>query len=181
MDMVAVSLAVGNADLHAKNLSLLHGPDHSVRLAPVYDLMSTTYCPRTSPEAAMAVNGRTGLADIGLEDLVEEAVSWGLSRRAVTGRMSELADGLPAAVEAAAGLTNPPGALADFVISNVARLWAAWAATPASGRRGGAPFCGASGGEPQEPAPVSVRSYRRADGTVVRSHPRRSPGPRKCS
>ena len=38
LDMVALSLAVGNADLHAKNLSLLHGPDHSIRLAPVYDL-----------------------------------------------------------------------------------------------------------------------------------------------
>ena len=179
LDMVAVSLAVGNADLHAKNLSLLHGPDHSVRLAPVYDLMSTTYYPRASPEAAMAVNGRTGLGDIGWEDLVEEAVSWGLSRRAVTGRISDLADRLRAAAEAAAGLTNPPGALADFVISNVARLGAAWAGVPASGRHGGASFSGASGGESEEAAPVSVRSYRRADGTVVRGHPRRSPGPRR--
>ncbi|MHB1446787.1 MAG: HipA domain-containing protein [Acidimicrobiales bacterium] len=181
MDMVALSLAVGNADLHAKNLSLLHGPDHSVRLAPVYDLMSTAYYPRASPEAAMAVNGRTGLGDIGWEDLVEEAVSWGLPRRVVTGRMSELVDRLPAAVEAAAGLTNPPGALADFVMANVARLGAGWAAAPAPGRGGGAPSAGAGGGESEEAASVSVRSYRRADGTAVRSHPRRSPGPRKLS
>ena len=178
LDMVAVSLAVGNADLHAKNLSLLHGPDHSVRLAPVYDLMSTAYYPRASQEAAMAVNGRSGLGDIGWEDLVEEAVAWGLPRRVVTGRMSELADRLPAAVQVAAELTNPPGALADFVISNVARLGAAWASAP-SGRGGGAPSAAAGGGESEEAAPVSVRSYRRADGTVVRGHPRRSPGPRK--
>lgn len=31
LDRVAVSAAIGNADLHAKNISLLHGPDYSVR------------------------------------------------------------------------------------------------------------------------------------------------------
>ncbi|MHB1925287.1 MAG: hypothetical protein ACYCSJ_11420 [Acidimicrobiales bacterium] len=143
--------------------------------------MSTTYYPPASPEAAMAVNGRTGLANIGWEDLVEEAVAWGLPRRAVTGRMSELADRLPAAVEVAAELTNPPGALADFVMANVARLGAGRAPAPAPSRRDGGLFVGASGGEPQGASPVSVRSYRRADGTVVRGHPRRSPGPRRKS
>ncbi|MHB1853963.1 MAG: hypothetical protein ACYCS2_02760, partial [Acidimicrobiales bacterium] len=103
-----------------------------------------------------------------------------LRRRAVTGRMSELADRLPAAVEVAAELTNPPGALADFVMANVARLGAGWAPAP-SGRGGGSPSAGAGGGGSEEAAPVSVRSYRRADGTVVRSHPRRSPGPRRKS
>jgi len=38
---VAFNVAVGNADAHAKNLSLLYTPD-GIRLAPFYDLLSTS-------------------------------------------------------------------------------------------------------------------------------------------
>lgn len=37
--MVTVSTALGNLDMHAKNVSLLHEGDGSIRLAPAYDMV----------------------------------------------------------------------------------------------------------------------------------------------
>ena len=37
--MVTVSTALGNLDMHARNVSLLHEGDGSVRLAPAYDMV----------------------------------------------------------------------------------------------------------------------------------------------
>lgn len=45
---------VGNADAHAKNISLLHTPD-GVRLAPLYDVVSTAVYPQLSGELALAI------------------------------------------------------------------------------------------------------------------------------
>nr|WP_320412910.1 HipA domain-containing protein [Candidatus Microthrix sp.] len=41
LEQVVVNMVVGNADLHGKNLSLLHR-EGVVSLAPCYDVMSTT-------------------------------------------------------------------------------------------------------------------------------------------
>lgn len=38
---LVVNVAIGNADAHARNLSLLHEPDGTVRLAPAYDVIPT--------------------------------------------------------------------------------------------------------------------------------------------
>lgn len=45
---------VGNADAHAKNISLLHVRD-GVRLAPLYDVVSTAAYPELSTELALSV------------------------------------------------------------------------------------------------------------------------------
>jgi serine/threonine-protein kinase HipA len=45
---------VGNADAHAKNISLLHVQD-GVRLAPLYDVVSTAVYPELSTELALSV------------------------------------------------------------------------------------------------------------------------------
>lgn len=50
LDAVVFNLLIGNHDAHAKNFSLLYMPDRSIRLAPLYDLLSTVYYPReTAP------------------------------------------------------------------------------------------------------------------------------------
>jgi serine/threonine-protein kinase HipA len=46
---------VGNADGHAKNLSLLRGRDGRVRLAPFYDLLSTAAYPGIATKLAMTI------------------------------------------------------------------------------------------------------------------------------
>jgi serine/threonine-protein kinase HipA len=45
---------LGNADAHAKNISLVHTPD-GVRLAPLYDVVSTAAYPELSTELALAI------------------------------------------------------------------------------------------------------------------------------
>ncbi len=45
---------VGNADAHAKNISLMH-TENGVRLAPLYDLVSTAVYPDLSPELSLGV------------------------------------------------------------------------------------------------------------------------------
>jgi serine/threonine-protein kinase HipA len=45
---------IGNADAHAKNISLLHVGD-GVRLAPLYDVLSTAAYPDLSPELSLSV------------------------------------------------------------------------------------------------------------------------------
>lgn len=49
------NVLAGNSDGHAKNLSLLHRPDGTVRLAPFYDLVSTRAIARIDPNLAFAV------------------------------------------------------------------------------------------------------------------------------
>lgn len=46
---------IGNADAHAKNLSLLRGIDGSIHLAPFYDLISTRVYPEISKKMAMKI------------------------------------------------------------------------------------------------------------------------------
>ena len=43
MAAVTFNVLIGNGDAHAKNFSLLHDPSGALRLAPLYDLMSTLY------------------------------------------------------------------------------------------------------------------------------------------
>ena len=84
--LVVVSVAVGNLDLHAKNLSLLHLPDGSMTLSPAYDVVPQAHQPNDG-EVALAVGGEYQHAAITLDHLVTEGRSWGLARAA------ELAEG----------------------------------------------------------------------------------------
>lgn len=77
--MVTLSVAVGNLDLHAKNISLLHPPDGSARLTPGYDVVPLTHYVGIDGHMAMAVNGVYEHARIGRSDLLAEAGTWGLS------------------------------------------------------------------------------------------------------
>lgn len=79
LTMVTLSLAVGNLDMHAKNISLLHPPDGSAQLAPAYDVVPLTHYVKIDGRMAMAVNGVYEHARIGRSDLIAEANTWGLS------------------------------------------------------------------------------------------------------
>jgi serine/threonine-protein kinase HipA len=54
--LVVVSVAVGNLDMHAKNISLLHRPDGSMTLSPAYDVVPQAHQPNDG-EVALAVDG----------------------------------------------------------------------------------------------------------------------------
>jgi serine/threonine-protein kinase HipA len=82
---------VGNADAHAKNISLLHAGD-SVRLAPLYDVVSTTVYPDLSAELSLSVGGELNpdaITQIHWSDLADD---FGLRARAFEPVRRQLAD-----------------------------------------------------------------------------------------
>lgn len=80
-EMVSLSVMIGNLDLHAKNLSLLHPANGDVELAPAYDVVPLAHRPGDG-RLALAVNGVYRLAEVERTDLVQEFASWGLRRAA---------------------------------------------------------------------------------------------------
>ena len=79
--LVVVSVAVGNLDMHAKNISLLHRPDGSMTLSPAYDVVPQAHQPNDG-EVALAIGGEYRHAAITAEHLIAEGRAWGLSRSA---------------------------------------------------------------------------------------------------
>lgn len=76
--MVTLAAAVGNLDMHAKNLSLLHLAEGTVELAPAYDFVPQAH-QRNDGEMALAVAGEYRHAHITRAHLIEEALTWGLA------------------------------------------------------------------------------------------------------
>jgi serine/threonine-protein kinase HipA len=102
LDAVIYNYLIGNNDAHGKNFSLLcHdvGNDNArVRLAPLYDLVSTIYYPELSQNMAMKIGGEYSserVAPNNFERLAEDA---GLAKPIVKRRVPELADMLVAAI-----------------------------------------------------------------------------------
>lgn len=75
--MTVLAAAVGNLDMHAKNISLLHHPDGSVELAPAYDVVPQRHLPNDG-ELALAVDGVYQHAALTRANLVAEVASWRL-------------------------------------------------------------------------------------------------------
>lgn len=73
--MLTLSLAVGNLDMHAKNISLLHERDGQVRLAPMYDVVPQLHL-EVDRDVALFVNAKRGYDEISGADLVAEVGSW---------------------------------------------------------------------------------------------------------
>lgn len=100
LDTMVFTVAIGNADAHGKNVSFLLPRPGVVSLAPLYDTVPTVVWPTLRTEAGMFVNGARDLRRVGLDDLVTEAVKWGLGRRVVRERatsvLAALVDGVVA-------------------------------------------------------------------------------------
>jgi serine/threonine-protein kinase HipA len=74
-----VNVAVGNADAHAKNFSILHDADSpAIRLAPLYDVAD--------------------IRKVTTASLVDEAAAWGIRRRAAVSVITETLDRVLAAI-----------------------------------------------------------------------------------
>jgi serine/threonine-protein kinase HipA len=73
---IAFTVLIGNADVHGKNLALLHPTPEAVELAPLYDTVPTVLWPKLRAKAAMAIGGQVDLPRVTLADLAREARSW---------------------------------------------------------------------------------------------------------
>lgn len=75
--MTTLSVAVGNLDMHAKNVSLLHFADGSTRLAPMYDVVPRAHYDNDG-EMAFRIDGEFEHRLISRNHIVSEGRSWGV-------------------------------------------------------------------------------------------------------
>jgi serine/threonine-protein kinase HipA len=103
----------GNADAHAKNLSVLHEPGSpAIRLAPMYDVVSTialeltdsTEQPlRADTHLGQRVGGQADIRKVTAASLIDEATAWGIRRRAASAVVTETLDRVLTAIPATPG------------------------------------------------------------------------------
>lgn len=95
LDIVIYNYLVGNNDAHGKNFSLLyHGTgtaSQEIRLAPLYDAISTVYYPELSNEMAMKIGDEYKSERVAPRDFDTLAEQAGLAKPLVRRRVPELA------------------------------------------------------------------------------------------
>lgn len=77
---LVAAVALGNLDMHTKNLSLLHPQEAEIQLAPAYDFVPQAQYPRADGRLALAVNKKYVHAAVTRQDMEAELSSWGLRR-----------------------------------------------------------------------------------------------------
>jgi len=87
---------IGNNDAHGKNFSLVY-PDKEIRLAPLYDAISTIYYPELNTDMAMRIGREYSSDKVTPKDFEQLAGDAGLAKPLVRRRVPELAT---AAIEA---------------------------------------------------------------------------------
>jgi serine/threonine-protein kinase HipA len=92
LDSVIFNFLIGNHDAHGKNFSLLYSGEKQTRLAPLYDLLSTSYYPELSPKMAMKIGGEYVSTKIGTKHFEQLAAEAGLAKPMVKRRVPELAE-----------------------------------------------------------------------------------------
>ena len=110
LDAVIYNYLVDNNDAHGKNFSLLyHGvgtANQEIRLAPLYDVVSTTYYPELSKDMAMKIGGEYSSDKVRPKDFEQLAEEAGLAKPIVKNRVPELAETLIANFDKA-GIEHP--------------------------------------------------------------------------
>ena len=115
---VTVNTMLGNGDAHAKNFSLLHNPDGSLQLTPLYDLMSTLNY--EDDRLAMRIDNVHRTNRVTADRIVKEAVSWGVPRTRATEIVNDVLSRGPAAVAAARDDTpGLPQRICDIVMRQI--------------------------------------------------------------
>jgi serine/threonine-protein kinase HipA len=109
----AFNMAVGNADAHAKNFSILHDRDDpAISLSPLYDALSTIALELTGTAGqpmqadthlGQRVGGQADIRKVTAASIVDEAVTWGVRRRTAEAVVAETLDHVLAAIPETAG------------------------------------------------------------------------------
>jgi serine/threonine-protein kinase HipA len=107
------NMAVGNADAHAKNFSVLHEPDGpTITLAPVYDVLSTIALQLTDglgqpvqadTHLGQRVGGVADIRQVTAASLIDEAAAWGIRRRSAQADVTEMLDRVLTVLPATSG------------------------------------------------------------------------------
>lgn len=99
LQAAAFNVLIGNGDAHGKNLSLIHGKDGSLRMAPLYDLLCTAFY--GDDRLAMHIDDVRRIDRVSGDRLVNEAVGWGLPRGDAEEIVIDLLTRAPEAIESA--------------------------------------------------------------------------------
>lgn len=119
---VTLNVALGNCDAHGKNFSLLHTPTGALRLAPLYDLLSTRLYP-LDDKLAMYIDTVQKADRVTAARIVNEAERWGMTSRIAQETVKDTLDRLPAAIsQAAEEIDVLPEALLELIDKRVERL-----------------------------------------------------------
>jgi serine/threonine-protein kinase HipA len=118
---VTLNVVIGNGDAHAKNFSLLHDRGGALRLAPLYDLLSTLMY--GDDRLAMYIDNVRHTDRVTFERLINEAATWGLSRTRAEEVVGDLLARIPDAVKRAASETpGTPTEVLEIVKTQLNRL-----------------------------------------------------------
>jgi serine/threonine-protein kinase HipA len=121
LQAITLHVVVGNGDAHAKNFSLLHEQSGALRLAPMYDVMSTLYY--GDDRLAMYVDDVHRTARVTVDRLVNEAASWGMPRARSAEVVRELLSAVPEASRRAQQDTpDLPADIPQLVAAQLERL-----------------------------------------------------------
>ena len=120
---VTLDVLLGNGDAHAKNFSIVHEQSGTLRLAPLYDLMSTLHY--GDDRLALYIDGVQRIDRVNGHRLINEATRWGLARGRATDIIRDLAHRTPGAVAVARAETpNVPEGIISLIERQLAQLTA---------------------------------------------------------
>lgn len=109
-DMEIFNYLVGNTDNHIKNLSLVYGKNLKIiRLAPAYDIVSTTVYETSTRDMSISIDGKYGIDDITGNSFEREAKNVGLGTKMAIKRFDYLAGGFEAALRSAGNILEEQG------------------------------------------------------------------------
>lgn len=81
-DILIFNYLIGNTDAHIKNFSLMYSPDlKSIRLAPAYDIVSTTVYRQSTRDMAFRIGGTHAIDDITADSFRVAAGEAGLGEK----------------------------------------------------------------------------------------------------
>lgn len=100
--LICFNFLIGNCDNHLKNISLIYNEDWSeVRLAPAYDLVSTTWFPDLSRNMAMAIDGIHAIDDIKATNIQALSSVVGIPSKRLSAMCQELSENIVSAIQEA--------------------------------------------------------------------------------
>lgn len=122
--LTTLNVVAGNADAHARNLSIVHLSDGTTRLAPAYDITPTSFYkgvptsdgPKDmSDKLGMWINNKRVIHDVTAEDIASEGASWGLSGSEATKVVEDTITRLKNAIHEEAEEVAIPAEMLQFI------------------------------------------------------------------
>lgn len=109
-DAVVFNCLIGNTDAHIKNFSLLYSADlHSIRLAPLYDIVSTCIYESSTHELSMHIGDARFIDDLNRASFEKAADELGLGMSIAMRHLDEICNRYEPALNEAAEELNEQG------------------------------------------------------------------------